>query len=279
MAPFKAPEHWLAASDSVSVAPGFSVRVGSGRICNVTSGVFGREAFLMSPDDTAAAGGGAGDTPPALTKEQQALFDSTLGKRLGEERARAAQDVEAAKAEQTKLAKEHADAVAELAKIREERELEGKTAAEKDKINADKAARAIERERLEADAKLKEAQGRAEQSVAKLRDRDISAALGSGLDSSKVLPEARAKAIAALKFEAKVELDDDGNVTSVTYGGRSHKSAAEAAVEFLKDNPFFASNGGASGNGTRPPNASGLPPGKTLYDLPQDDLLARGARR
>lgn len=199
-----------------------------------------------------------GDPPPPVEdapKFTQKDFDSAIGKRLAEERKKFA-DVDDLRAKVTKFG----EIEAELTKLREEKELAGKTAEEKQKHEADKAAKLVERERNEFGVKLTAAEKRALDAETKYRTRLVQGELGSGLDSAKVLSSARAKAVKLFMDEATVELDDNDAVSSITYGGVAHKTVAEAAAAFLKDNDFLASAGRPSGGGTQPPNGSPVAP-------------------
>ena len=222
-------------------------------VCNIWSKGMGREA--CHDNEPGGGGGGGNDPPKTITlEEHQKQIDKVVGQRLSEreKKLKSEHDAELAK---------YKDLEAQLAKLQEENELRGKSEEEKRKIEADKVAKALERERTEAAAKIGAAEKRAADYEAKLRKRDINTALNEALIGAKALPKALGKAVALMAQESTIELDDDGKVTSIAYGGVPYKTAAEAAAAFLKDNDFLASAELHSGGGTNPPNRSnGAPP-------------------
>lgn len=228
------------------------------------------QPFLFE-EDKGNGGGGGGDPPKMISEaEVQARIDKVLGQRLAEERKKYS-DYDALKAEAAKKT----EIEAELAKLREERETAGKSAEEVRKIEADRAAKQLERERNEATTKLTAAEQRAEAAEKRHRELLVSQGLGSALDGSKVLTTAREKAIRLMREDAQVELDDSGKITSVTYGGVAYKTPAEAASAFLKDNDFLASAGAPKGGGSSPPNAGGAG-GKDVFKASADENFASG---
>lgn len=220
-----------------------------------------------------------GDPPPEppapdAPKFTQKDIDSAIGKRLAEERKKFA-DYDELKSKVSKLD----EVQAKLAKLEEENEVRGKSEDDKRRHEADKAAKAIERERQEHATKLTAAEKRAQDAETRYRSRAIREELGAGLDGAKVLATARAKAVKLFMDECTVELDEHDKVSAITYGGVSHKSVAEAAAAFLKDNDFLASAGRPSGGGSQPP--SGGAPAPSATDGSAVSLLSSGlaARR
>jgi membrane protein involved in colicin uptake len=230
---------------------------------------------LYSPEDPPGGGGGGpapvADPPKTFT---QADLDRITGQRIADERKKFA-DYETLK-ERAKKAEEHE---AELTRLREEAETKGKSADEQARIAAERAARKIDAERAESATKLAAAEQAKEVAEKKLRTKVIEGALGEALDGAKVLSSARAKAIKALHDDSKVELDDDGGIASITYGGVAYKTTAEAATAFLKDNDFFKAGGVPPGGNTPRPGGNGAGPNANLYDLSEDQLLALDAQR
>ena len=202
-------------------------------------------SILRDPEPEGAGGEPTPDAPKFTQKD----FDSAIGKRLNDERKKFA-DYDDLKSKVSKVD----ELQAALAKLQEENDLRGKSAEEKQRHEADKAAKAIERERNEFGVKLTAAEKRAQDAETKYRSRTIREELGAGLDGAKVLTSARAKAVKLFMDEATVELDDNDTVSAITYGGVSHKSVADAAAAFLKDNDFLASAGRPSGGGTVTPS-------------------------
>jgi hypothetical protein len=227
---------------------------------------------LFSPEDPPGGGGGGAPTPEPAKTFTQADIDKVLGQRLAEERKKFA-DYDDVKAR----AKAQEEANAELAKRLEELELKGKSAEEREKIAAEKAAKRLEAERNEITAKMTAAEQRAEAAEKKYRTKIVDDALGGGLDKAKVLSSARASAVKLFRDEAKIELDDDGKVVSIEYGGMSHKSVDDAAAAFLKDNDYLAAGDVPRGGGTKSPNGGGsaLPVDASAIDQIAAGLAAR----
>lgn len=222
---------------------------------------------LYSPEGDAGGGGGA----PPEKMFSQADLDRIVGQRIGEATKKFS-DFETLKSQAAKVAEYEA----ELTKLREEKETAGKSAEEVNRIAADRAAKALERERTEATTKLTASEKRAADAEAKYTTLVVSQNLGQGLDSAKVLPSAREKAIRLMREDAKIEMDDDGKVVGVTYNGIAYKTPAEAAEAFLKDNDFLASAPSVRGGRSTPPNSGGSG-GAALFDLSQDELLSRAS--
>jgi hypothetical protein len=222
------------------------------------------------------AGGGAGapgnEPAPAKTFTQDE-FNSLLGKRLAEERKKFA-DYDQVKERHKQLE----ETSAEMAKRLEELELKGKTSEEREKHAAEKASKRIEQERSELTTKLTAAEQRAEAAEKRYRTKVVDGALGEGLDTAKVFSSARSDAIRLLREESKIELDDDGKVISIEYGGILHKTAAEAAAAFLSDREYLAAGEVPKGGGTKSPNGGGagaLPANMAAVDQIAAGLAAR----
>jgi hypothetical protein len=189
---------------------------------------------LRSPEPE--GGGGGGTAPPPEKTFTQADLDRIVGQRLGEATKKFS-DYEDVKSKAAKAAEYET----ELAKLREEKEMAGKSAEERERISAKKAADAMERERQELMTKIQAAEQRAENESKLRRNLIVNNGLGSALDGANVLTSAREDAIETFRNRSQVEIDDEGKIVSVTYGGVAYKSAAEAAVAFLKEKDHFAS--------------------------------------
>jgi hypothetical protein len=238
--------------------------------CNIFSHGLLRSERCHAPEGDGPGGGG---DPPAKLSLTQAEIDSMIGKRLAEERKKfdGHDDFKA----QAAKAKEFE---AELTKLREEKELEGKSQAEKDRIAGEKAKQAIERERSEFGVKLTAAEKARDEAVGSLRSYIVNNALSTGLVAAKVLPQAAESATKLFSSAAQVELDDNRNVTSVIYAGVTHKTVAEAAAAFLKDNNFLAAAPTVGGGGTKQPNGSGGGTnGRALHEMSEDELLRQAS--
>jgi hypothetical protein len=241
-------------------------RLGDGNICHsFLTGTRRESCFAPEDNNGGGGGGGVGNDPPKTFTQEQ--LDAIVGKRIGEATKKYG-DYEEAKAKAAKLA----EIETELQKLRDEKEIAGKSAEEKATIAARKASEQMERERTELTTQRDTEKSLRETSEKKYRDLVVSNGLGSALDGAKVLGSARDKAIKAMRDDSKVELDEDGKITAVTYGGVAYKTAAEAATAFLKDNDFFAAGTGGGGGGKRP-NAGGTG-GRNLFDMSSDELLA-----
>jgi ribosomal protein L22 len=238
-------------------------------VCSILSHGLLRSERLFAPEGDPPAGGGAGgnDPPPAKTFTQED-FDRAIGKVRSEERAKF-KDYDDLK----KQVGELSTLKSRLEELESEKQKAGKTADEIRAMEADKAAKQLQRERDENSQKLTVAEQRAAEAEAKLLKREQMLALGSGLDAAKVLGSARDKAIKLFLDDAKVDFDDDGKVVSVTYNGIAHKDAASAAAVFLKDNPFMAAAPGGGGGGTKLPNGGGGTGGRPLHEMSEDELL------
>lgn len=244
--------------------------IGDGTLCHIFSHGIGNERVHCAPEGEPPA---PGNTQPEKTFTQADL-DRIVGQRVGEATKKFA-DFDTFKAQAAKVS----EIEAELTKLREEKEMAGKSAEEQQRIAAERAAKALDRERSDWNTKLTAAeQGRAEYEK-KYRDVVISHGLGSLLDGAKVLSSARDFAIKAFRDSSTVELDDSGKVVSITYNGVAYTKTSEAAAAFLKDNEFLASAGTAVGGGTKPPNGGGAAGAQNLFDRSPEELLRLSAQQ
>lgn len=214
-------------------------------------------------------GGGPANTDPPKTFTQEdvnriAAKQKAEGERVARERAEA--DFKAREAEHLKRI--------------EELELAGKSQAERDaherkqREDADRKAREavqaqLTRERDEERQKREAAETRYKQ------DR-VSRAVTDALHAAKVIGSAAPDAALSFIRDAKIDVDEDGNVTNVIYGGKSYPKVDEAAKQFLLDKAHFAQPSGG-GAGTRSP-AGGAgatsQPGRPLHERSREELLA-----
>jgi hypothetical protein len=228
---------------------------------------------LFNVDGDGGGGGGVpgggvpgGEPPRTFT---QADLDRIVGQRVGEATKKfAGFDELKGKAEKA------AEYEAELAKLREEKENAGKTAEERERIAATKAAAVMERERQDLMTKITAAEARAESAEKRRRDLIVDGGLGAALDGANVLAKARADAVDAFRNHSKVELDDDdGRILTVTYGGVAYKTAAEAALAFLKEKDHFASGRIVGGN-SQPPNGGSAQ--QNFQNVSSESLISQG---
>lgn len=225
---------------------------------------------LFSPEGD---GGGGGGEPPKMISEAefQSRLDKVLGQRLADERKKYA-DYDSVKTQAQKATEYET----ELTKLREEKEMAGKSAEERERIAAKKASDVMERERQDLTTRITAAEARADAAVNARRDMIVNNGLGSALDGANVLAKARADAVEAFRNHSKVELDDDGRILTVTYGGVAYKTPAEAALAFLKDKDHFASGGRIVGGNSQAPNGlgGGAPP--NAQNVSSENLISQG---
>ncbi len=165
-------------------------------------------------------------------------------------------------------AKARADAATEFAakeaahlKRIEELELAGKTQAERDaherkqREDADKKAREAEKATL-AKERDDEKAAREQLETRWKQDRKNTAA-SNALVAADVIGDAAADAMHVFVRDSTIDMDDDGAVTNVIYGGKSYPKIEDAAKAFLKAKPHFAMPSGTGGTGSRLPGARG----------------------
>lgn len=223
----------------------------------------------LRDENTSDNGGGGGESPKKTFTQED--FDRAIGKVRAEERKKFA-DYDELKA---KVA-EFGGIREELDRLKEERELEGKSAAERERISAEKAAKALERERADSAKKLSEAEAKASGFEKRFRDMVISRSLGEALTGAGVIPDATVKAAMLLQQDATVDLDDDMKISGFTYGGVAYKDAAEVAKQFLKDNAWLAKANPAQGGGTTPPNGTGGHSDRSVREQSAEENFAAG---
>lgn len=213
-------------------------------------------------------GGGAGGDPPKTFTQDD--VNRIVGQRVGEATKKFA-DYDSLK----QAASEVPTLKQRLEELEADKAKQGKTAEEIQRMEADKAARQLQREREDANTKLTAAEKRALDAENALRTERTERALGAGLDGANVFAAAREDAVLLFSAASKVEFDDAGKVASVTYNAVAYKTAADAAKAFLKDRPHLASAGRPAGGGTTPPSGGGGMNGRPLYELSEDELLQR----
>lgn len=212
-------------------------------------------------DEAGEADGGGGNPAP----ESKTFTQDAVNALLAKER----------RAFEAKL-KEHATKAtdadtlrAELEKLREEKELAGKSELERFERKYQTDVAALQRQIAERDTAAKAA------AEALHRER-VGTRLQAELGRAKVMPAHLDKAVKLASLElADVTIGDDGRVTA-TFGDLIDKPIADVIAAWVKENDFLlpAPSGGA---GTRSPN--GLPAGKKLTQLSNDELIAAGNAR
>lgn len=232
---------------------------------------------LCSADDDGGGddgdtGGGGGDPPKPPPKK---TFTQEEVSRIAAKEKREAEKVAREKADAEWTAK-LAERDAELEELRKKSmSADERAAAERKEREA-----AEKRSREEHESKLKEARDkekkRAELAEERWRNDRRNLALSSSLVGAKVIPEAADDAAAVMLGKSKIDIDDDGNVTSVIYAGKAYDTLDEAAKQFLQDKQHYLQATGTGGAGTRGGSGSSkLGKGVKLHELPKDQLLAR----
>jgi hypothetical protein len=215
---------------------------------------------LHSPEDGGGgggggSGGGGGDAepPPAdAPKFTQADFDKQIGKRIGEVETRVTKKL--TEAHQAKVSEYEA----KIAELTQQVEDSGKTAEQRERNAELRAQKQREKELADLRTAHEAEQKKAAAALDRLRTREISLQLGNALDGAKVLTSARADAIEILMAKAKIEVDEDYQVTSVVYEGTEYGTLAEAAAAFLKTKPHYLSVGvPPNRQDQKPPNRGG----------------------
>ena len=229
-----------------------------------------RTCALRAPEgDEGGAGGGdaGGDGGKGKTFTQAELQRiAAKEKAEGERAGRAAAEAEW----QAKLDEQKA-AIAELKK--QQMSAEERAAAErKERDEAEK------RTREEREAKLKkerdEAKASAQTALERWKNDRRNAALQSALITAKVIASASDDAAESMLRNAKIDVDEDGKITGVMYGGKTYESVADAAKQFLDDRPHFAQAVGGGGAGTRGGNGAAPAGGRKLHEMSREDLLS-----
>lgn len=186
-------------------------------------------------------------TAPTETRTfTQDEVNSFLAREQKKLEAKTAAAIAAAKAE---AAKEYEAKFAEQSARLEELELKGKSAEERERIAADKAARALkEREALlTSELAAKEA---AIKELQSLRERDRNTHLVTTLyGEAKGLPKMLRHALPAILADVTLEWDEDGKPVAARIDGLT-KTPAEAIAHWLakpENDGFVAHPGGGSG--------------------------------
>lgn len=209
----------------------------------------GAGAAVGTQASGATGAGAAAGTAGAEKTFTQADLDRFAGQARLDERKKYA-DYDALKTAATENA--------ELKKKLEENELKGKSAEERERIAAQKAAAEIERARKDAEDKAAANEKRAVEAETKHRRYRLEIDATTALTAAKALPKMLKHATTA--FLAEVEIDQDektGDVTAVRYGGVARKDLKDAATAWLADNDGFAEAPGGGAGSPRPNGGAG----------------------
>lgn len=204
---------------------------------------------LCSAEGGGDDGGGGGgddqrftqdDVNTMIAKERKS-WESKSKKQLDEATSKAQEQVDEVKAELEELRKKHEEATLD--------------ADQREKAALERAQKAIEKKLEDQQAKLTEAEKRAQLADQVLATERRARHLGRALTEAKAYPEALGDALSVFQAAAEVELDDKGDIVSVKYNEGEYTDIKEAAKAFLNDRPHFAQAEGG-GAGTRTPTGS-----------------------
>lgn len=204
----------------------------------------------------------------------QADVDKLLGKRIGEVEQRITKRLtEAHQAKQSEYE-------AKIAELTHQLEDSGKSAEQRERNAELRAQKQREKELADLRTAHEAEQKKATAALDRLRTREISLQLGNALDGAKVLTSARADAIEILMAKAKIEVDEDYQVTSVVYEGTEYGTLAEAATAFLKTKPHYLSAGAPPNRqDQKPPNRGGKPDQVPVHQRPASVNFADAYRQ
>ena len=225
-----------------------------------------RSSLYCGVDGGGAGGGGGGDGEGDKTFSQEEV-NAIIAKERKSWEAKSGEALKQAKDEAATKQKELQE---QLDALKSEFEDSKLSAADKEKKAAERAQNAMKDQIAQLQASIKAEQEKTEAAAATLRGERIARHLSSGLTAANVFKGALSDAIDAFGKVAKVELDDNGQPTTVTMGESAFTDIKEAATAFLKDRPHFQT-GTAGGAGTRPPNGSDFG-GKPMHEASDDDL-------
>jgi hypothetical protein len=213
---------------------------------------------LRAPEDGGSGdGGGTGGSGTGGTQQPAArTFTQDEVNRIAAKQKAEGEAAARRQAEAEFKAREEA-----LVKERDEALLAGKTQAERDaheRKQRDEADRKAREARESAIAKERdEALARAQANEARWKQDRVGTAVTAALHGAKVIAAAAADAAHVFTRDAKIDVDEDGVITNVIYGGKSYPKVEEAAAEFLRERTHFAQPSGTGGTGTRAPGNTG----------------------
>lgn len=161
---------------------------------------------------------------------------------------------------------------AELDDLKIKLEESGKSAAEKERLAAERARTAIEARLAETEKARVAAESLAAQHAQSLRDTRVDYELNSLLNGHKVLPEAMRFALLGFRQDSKLEFDDEGKVVGVDLGTKRYASLSEGVSEWMRANGALFVAAPAGGAGTRAGNAGGAP--KSYENMSRDEIAA-----
>jgi hypothetical protein len=163
-----------------------------------------------------------------------------------------------------------AELQAKLDGIESERELAGKTAAEKLTHQHAKELEKISQQYAKLEESMKAKESEAVESQAQLKNFRLQSAFSAALNKAGVYSPGASDALKVLLAEiTEPEFGDTG--IRASYGDEIDEPPEEIAKKFLEDRPHFASAKVGGAGTTRP---SGAPHAKNLDDMGVDELWA-----
>lgn len=220
-----------------------------------------------------AGGGGGGNPPPGEPPKTftQADVDKMIQARLAKEQAKFA-DYDAIKEKAGKV-----DTLSkELEDIKVQLEDAGKTADQKAKAEAERAAKAQLQKIEDADKRAAAAEAKEKAAIATLTAERIANHVTAALGRGEADPRFLSDAVKIFMSDAKIELTEDGRSITVEYNDGKYKDPVDAAKAWLRDKPNFA-KAPAGGSGGAPPG--GFPPGSDPSKMSPTDLAVAGLRQ
>jgi hypothetical protein len=234
-------------------------------ICGITS-LFGVRGPLF--DEDKGAGGGGEKT------FKQEDVDRIVQERVGKMKTQLDAATEALKeldAIKTKLA----DADKERQDALDAKELEGKSAEDKLKIQLTKASDLLKAKEAEWAKKHSDAEALAKQHETRFVDHVKRSAVTDALVASGVLGSAVGDAAQSFLGEAQLELDEKHGIKSLVVGGKTFEKPADAAKHFLSTKPYYAS-APSGGSGNPRLSGGGAPSAGDVSKTSADDDFAVG---
>lgn len=221
--------------------------------------------FADSGEGTGEGGGGSGEPPKTFTQEQVNSFLAKEQKKI-----------------EDRLAKQYGEASAktqaELDALKIQIEENGKSAAEKERLAAERARAGMESKLSEQSKAIAERDALLAQSNQRLRDTLVDHELNALFAKANVMPAMMRAALLVFRNDAKLEHGDDGAITSVDVGTKRFASLGEAVADWMKENGAGYTAAPKGGAGTQLGNA-GSGSGPAFKRSTDDNIAAADAQR
>jgi hypothetical protein len=203
-------------------------------------------------EGTEGGGGGGGEPAKTLTQEE-------VNKLLAAERRKLEKQIK----DLESRASDSDTAKAELAKLREEKELAGKSEIEKLQRKYDNDVAALKKEIADKD-------GTAKSASEQLHNERVATRLVAALGKANVMPQFLGKAAKLAHMELEdIKVSEDG-VATASYNDLIDKPLPEVVAAWIKDNENFLPPP-VGGGGTRGSSGSALP--ANLWDMEPRELV------